>query len=98
MTDMKDISMKEFARLCKSDPALFKQVIAMPGTVSLDRLMELAGQNGYNIVPDQCCPEKAGMEALADEQLDRVTGGLSLSERQAAWKDWFVTWTGAENA
>ena len=50
---MKELSMKEFAALCKTDPALFQQVLSMPGTVSLDRLLGLAARNGYRILPER---------------------------------------------
>ena len=98
---MKELSMKEFAALCKTDPALFQQVLSMPGTVSLDRLLELAGRNGYRIVPERSRSGDGEIVALTPNELDMVTGGVgdfSFSERQAAWKEWFLTWTGAEEA
>ncbi|MBR2520903.1 MAG: hypothetical protein IKE62_01805 [Oscillospiraceae bacterium] len=94
---MKDVSMKEFADLCRTDPTLFHQMLAMPQTVSLDRVVELAANNGYRIISGQGFPLN-GMESLYPEDLSRVTGGagdIAHLERQTAWKDWFIAWTGS---
>lgn len=81
---MKQITMREFAALCRSDPDLYSQMVAIPKTITPEKVFSLASRNGYQIVPEQ--PEaEAPVELLDDADLDRVTGGVGALSQEEQW-------------
>ncbi len=94
---MKEINMKEFALRCRNEARLRSQLLTMPGTVTLERLFDLAEANGYRIVPERTRVSAPQIRTLDPEELDQVTGGFSTfspSELQSAWREWFCIWAG----
>lgn len=94
---MKAITMREFARLCTDDPALYKQVLAIPGSICPEKVFALAEKNGYQILQEGAKPEASTPVPLDMEQLDRVTGGTeeaSNENRMQDWLTWLHIWVG----
>lgn len=99
---MTNITMREFAILCRSDPELYKQTVAIPGTVTPEKVLSLARRNGYRIVPEHSCPSGNQIELLHEEDLERVTGGtgdMTRQEQLDALHTWlyYVMGFGSEN-
>ena len=74
--------MRDFAILCRTDPALKRQTVAIPGTVTPDKILDLAERNGYRIVPEHSDPPTDPVEPLDEEQLSGVTGGAMTRQEQ----------------
>ena len=96
------ITMREFAILCRSDPNLYKQTVAIPGTVTPEKILSLAQRNGYRILPEHS-PSEGRIELLDEEQLEGVTGGTGAMTRQEqmdAMHTWlyYVMGFGSENS
>lgn len=94
---MKAITMREFAWLCRNDPELHQQVLAIPNTISPEKIQALARENEYQIVPEEGWAEPAGMQALNDDELDQISGGAGnpmSSQQLADWRVWLRIWTG----
>ena len=68
---MKAITAKEFAHLCRSDPDIHDQMLAIPKTVTAEKIFSLAERNGYRILPEQPAAKQAQIELLRDDELDR---------------------------
>lgn len=99
---MKRITMREFAILCRSDPVLKGQTVAIPGTVTPDKILDLAKQNGYQIVPEKTGPPDGWIEPLDEALLEGVTGGAGVMTREEqldAMHTWlyYVMGFGCEN-
>lgn len=88
---MNTITMREFAVLCRKDPGLYEQTVALPGTVTTEKILALAAHNGYRIVPEKSSPPEAQIELLDENMLDGVSGGadvLTQQERLDALHTW----------
>ena len=79
---MKQITAREFAILCRSDPNLYEQAVAIPGSVAPEKIIALAERNGYRIVPEKSSPPEDRMELLDVETLSQVTGGVDQLTQQ----------------
>lgn len=88
---MKPITAQDFARLCREDPDLHDQMLAIPKTVSAEKIFALAECNGYRILPVQHPADPLQMEPLDDAALDRVTGGTGAMTEEEKW-DAFHVW------
>ena len=47
---MTQITAREFAILCRSDPNLYAQTVAIPGSIEPEKIIALAERNGYQII------------------------------------------------
>lgn len=72
---MKQITARQFAILCRSDPSLHEQTVAIPGSIEPGKIIALAERNGYRIVPEKSCPPEGQIELLDEDMLDAVSGG-----------------------
>lgn len=72
---MKQITARQFAILCRSDPSLYEQTVAIPGSIEPEKIIALAERNGYRIVPEKSCPPEGQIELLDEDMLDAVSGG-----------------------
>lgn len=88
---MRPITAREFAHLCKNDPKLHDQMLAIPKTVSAEKIFALAERNGYRILPEQPVYAEGQPEPLDEEALDRVTGGAGAMTEKEMW-DTFHVW------
>lgn len=88
---MKQITMREFAALCRSDPDLNAQTLAIPKTITPEKLFALAAHNGYCIVPERTNHPEDRIEPLEEDMLDRVSGGTG-PWTQEAQLDALHTW------
>ncbi len=88
---MKPITAQEFARLCRNDPDIYDQMLAIPKTVTAEKIFALAERNGYRILPVQPTTDRAQMEPLDEDALDRVTGGTGAMTDEEMW-DAFHVW------
>ena len=88
---MKAITAKEFAHLCRSDPDIHDQMLAIPKTVTAEKIFSLAERNGYRIVPEQPAAKQVQIELLRDDELDRVSGGAGAMSEDQMW-DAFHVW------
>ena len=66
-------------------------MLAIPKTVSAEKIFALAERNGYRILPVQSAPAQAQMEPLDENALDRVTGGTGAMTEKEMW-DTFHVW------
>ena len=48
---MKAITAQDFAQLCRNDPDIHNQMLAIPKTVTAEKIFALAERNGYRIPP-----------------------------------------------
>lgn len=88
---MKQITMREFAILCRSDPGLYEQTVAIPNTITPEKVLALAERNGYRIVPEHSSPPEDQIQLLDEEMLDAVSGGgcaLTQQEKLDALHTW----------
>ncbi len=88
---MKQITMREFAILCRRDPDLYEQTVAIPDTITPDKVLGLAERNGYRIVPERSIPPDDQFELLDEEVLDLISGGngaLTQQEKLDALHTW----------
>lgn len=86
---MKSITARDFARLCREDPEIHDQMLAIPKTVSAEKIFALAERNGYRILPVQLPGNRA--QPLDEDAPDRVTGGTDSMSEQEKW-DAFHVW------
>ena len=84
MKAMREITVWEFAVLCRSDPELYAQTVAIPKTITPEKIFDLAARNGYRLLPEGREPEAA--VPLDDAALDRVSGGAGGAEQEAGWR------------
>ena len=88
---LNQITAREFAILCRSDPNLYEQTVAIPGSIKPEKIIALAERNGYRIVPEKGSPPEGQIELLDEEMLDAVTGGgggLTQQEKLDALHTW----------
>ncbi len=88
---MTQITAREFAILCRSDPNLYAQTVAIPGSIEPEKIIALAERNGYQIMPDKGCPPEGQIELLNEDMLDAVSGGgggLTQQEKLDALHTW----------
>ncbi len=88
---MKAITAQNFAQLCRSDPDIHAQMLAIPKTVTAEKIFALAERNGYRILPVQPDAQPVQMEPLDDDALDRITGGVGSMSEEEMW-DAFHVW------
>ena len=94
---MKLIHMRDFAKLCTDNPDMHAQVLAIPGTISPEKIFALAEKNGYQIVSEGVKHEENSPVLLDMDQLDQVTGGAADGSNACQMQDWFTwlrIWTG----
>ena len=99
---MTQITAREFAILCRSDPNLYAQTVAIPGSIEPEKIIALAERNGYQIMlvvflvlhqimPEKGCPLEGQIELLNEDMLDAVSGGgggLTQQEKLDALHTW----------
>ena len=88
---LNQITAREFAILCRSDPNLYEQTVAIPGSIKPEKIIALAERNGYRIVPEKGSPPEGQIELLDEEMLDAVSGGgggLTQQEKLDALHTW----------
>lgn len=88
---MKAITAQDFAQLCRSDPDIHAQMLAIPKTVTAEKIFALAERNGYRILPVQPDAGQQQIEPLSDEALDRIAGGTGGMSEEEKW-DAFHVW------
>lgn len=79
---MKQITAREFAILCRSDQNLYEQTVALPGTVTPEKIIALADRNGYRIVQEKKSSMEEKIELLDEDLLDGVSGGCGLTQQE----------------
>ena len=87
---MKMITARDFAQLCRSDPDLHTQMLAIPKTVTAEKIFSLAERNGYRIMPVQSDAGHREIEPLCDDDLDRVSGGTGAMSEEEMWNAFHV--------
>lgn len=79
---MKQITAREFAIMCRCDPNLYEQTVALPGMVTPEKIIAMADRNGYRIVPEKISPQEEEIELLDEDMLEKVSGGNSSLTQQ----------------
>lgn len=87
---MKTITAQEFAQLCRSNPNIHAQMLAIPKTVTAEKIFALAERNGYRILPVQSGTEQREIEPLSEDALDRVSGGTGAMTEEEMWNAFHV--------
>ena len=88
---MTQITAREFAILCRSDPNLYAQTVAIPGSIEPEKIIALAERNGYRIAPERSNSPATQIELLDEDMLDAVSGGgggLTQQEKLDALHTW----------
>ena len=87
---MKAISPQRFAQLCRSDPDIHAQMLAIPKTITAEKMFALAECNGYRILPVQSEAGQKEIECLSDEALGWVSGGTCGMSEEEMWNAFHV--------
>lgn len=82
---MKQVTMREFAALCRSDPELYAQTVAIPNTITPEKVFSLAARNGYRIVREREAGNRDQIVQLDDDELDQISGGTDAVSQQEQW-------------
>ena len=87
---MKTITAQDFAQLCRNDPDIHNQMLAIPKTVTAEKIFALAERNGYRILPVQSGKGHSEIEPLSEDALDRVSGGTGAMSEKEKWNAFHV--------
>ena len=87
---MRAITAREFAQLCRNDPDIHAQMLAIPNTVTAEKIFDLAERNGYHILPVKPTADLKQIEVLNEDALDRISGGVGMISEEEKWAAFHV--------